>query len=150
MLAVGTAAPDLRWTLSGQDGSVAGERGHPLMLVFFASWCPHCQAEVATLNAVQSRFADQGLRTIGVSASPFAMDQRGPASLGDVELFVKQHNARYPHLFDSGLVGAQRYGVRGFPTMYLVGADGTIRYAQSGEVSEADLAQAVQGALATR
>ncbi len=71
---------------------------------------------------------------IGVSASPMGMDGRSRASLGDMELFVRRHNARYPHLFDAGLVGAQRYGVRSFPTLYVIDGTGTIRFAQSGEV----------------
>ena len=146
-LAAGTAAPDLRWTLDGAAGSLAGERGHPVLLVFFAAWCPHCQAEVAVLNTIQDHFAAQGVRVLGVSASPVGMDKRGAASLGDTELFVQRHGARYPHLYDAGLVGAQRYGVRGFPALYLVDGEGVIRFAASGEVSEADLAKAVQAVL---
>jgi thiol-disulfide isomerase/thioredoxin len=148
MLAVGTPAPDLQWTLSGEPGSVAGQRGHPVLLAFVATWCPHCQAEVAVLNKIQDRFAGQGLKLYAVTASPQGMDGRSRASLGDLELFVKQFNARYPHLFDGSLVGAQRYGVRGFPTLYVLDSGGTIRFAQSGEVPEADLAAAVQSVMA--
>ena len=148
MLPVGATAPDLQWTLNGEAGSLAAERGRPVLLVFGATWCPHCQAEVAVLNRVQERFAGQGLAVLGVSASPIGMDGRGPASLGDLERFVKTYGARYPHLYDAGLLGAQRYGVRGFPTLYLVDGEGVVRYAASGEVPEAELARAVQGVLA--
>src|SRR5262249_19012722 len=86
-LAAGTAAPDLKWTLGGAAGSLAGERGHPVLLVFGATWCPHCQAEVPVLNAVQDRFAGQGLKVVDVSASPVGMDGRSTASPGDLELF---------------------------------------------------------------
>jgi peroxiredoxin len=146
-LQVGTAAPDLTWTLDGKAGSLAGERGHPTLLVFFATWCPHCQAEVAVLNRIQDRFAAQGLEVLGVSASPVGIDGRAPASLGDTELFVQRHGARYPHLYDAAVVGGQRYGVRGFPALYLVDGEGVVRFAASGEVSEADLARAVQAVL---
>jgi len=148
MLPVGATAPDLQWTLNGEAGSLAAERGHPVLLVFGATWCSHCQAEVPVLNRVQDRFAGQGLEVLGVSASPIGMDGRGPASLGDLERFVKTYGARYPHVYDAGLLGAQRYGVRGFPTLYLVDGEGVIRYAASGEVPEAELARAVQGVLA--
>ena len=146
-LATGTPAPDLQWTLDGQSGSIAGERGHPVLLAFVATWCPHCQAEVAVLNKVQDRFRPQGLRVLGVTASSNGMDGRSPASLGDTELFVQRHKAAYPHLFDQNLVGAQRYGVRSFPSLYLIDSAGTIRYAQSGEVPESELAAQVQAVL---
>ena len=148
MLSAGTPAPDLSWTLNGAPGSLSAEQGHPVLLAFVATWCPHCQAEVAVLNTIQDRFAAQGLEVIGVSASPMGMDGRSRASLGDMELFVRRHNARYPHLFDAGLVGAQRFGVRSFPTLYVIDGTGTIRFAQSGEVGEEELARAVQAALA--
>jgi peroxiredoxin len=148
MLSAGTPAPDLQWTLNGEPGSLRAEQGHPVLLAFVATWCPHCQAEVAVLNKIQDRFAAQGLEVIGVSASPMGMDGRSRASLGDMEVFVRRHNARYPHLYDAGLVGAQRYGVRSFPTLYVIDGRGTIRYAQSGEVGEEELARAVQAALA--
>lgn len=88
MLSTGTSAPNLQWTLGGQAGSLAAERGHPVLLAFVATWCPHCQAEVAVLNKVQQRFAGQGLKVIGVTASPNGIDGRSRASLGDTELFV--------------------------------------------------------------
>jgi thiol-disulfide isomerase/thioredoxin len=147
MLAVGTPAPDLQWTANGQSGSFAGERGHPVLVAFVATWCPHCQAEVAVLNKINQRYAGQGLKVMGVTASTMGMDGRSRASLDDLEQFVKQHNAAYPHYFDGALVGAQRYGVRSFPTIYLIDGNGTIRFAQSGEVPEADLARAVESVL---
>jgi hypothetical protein len=88
------------------------------------------------------------VKLYAITASPQGMDGRSRASVGDLERFVKQFNAHYPHLFDGSLVGAQRYGVRGFPTLYVLDSGGTIRFAQSGEVPEADLAAAVQSAMA--
>jgi peroxiredoxin len=147
MLAVGTPAPDLQWTLSGQSGSFAGERGNPLLVAYVATWCPHCQAEVAVLNQINQRYSGRGLKVLGVSASTMAMDGRSRASLGDLERFVRAHDATYPHLYDGSLVGAQRYGVRSFPSIFLIDATGTVRFAQTGEVPEADLARAVESVL---
>lgn len=44
-------------------------------------------------------------------------------------------------------MGAQRYGVRSFPSIYLIDSNGTIRFAQSGEVPESELATQVQAVL---
>jgi thiol-disulfide isomerase/thioredoxin len=146
-LEVGTPAPDLKWTIGDQSGSVAGLNGHPAMLVFFATWCPHCQAELPIISKLSDTYAPQGLKVIGISASPVGQDQRSAASLGDVEGFARRYGASFPLLFDRALVGARRYGVRSYPTIYLVDANGTIKYANSGEVPRADLAKAIEGVL---
>jgi hypothetical protein len=103
---------------------------------------------VSVLNKVRDRTAGQGVKVLGVSASPLGMDGRSRASPGDLERFVEQYHARCPHPYDAGLAGAQRYGVRGFPQLYLVDGEGVVRYAASGEVPEAELARAVQAVLA--
>jgi thiol-disulfide isomerase/thioredoxin len=143
LLPVGTTAPDLAWTIDGKTDSLANARGNPVLLEFFATWCPHCQAEVPVTTQVATRFAPQGLRVVGVSASPLARDQRGNTSIADIQAFARTYGAQYPLLLDRALVGAQRYGVRSFPTIYLVDGNGVIRYATSGEVPEQELADAI-------
>jgi thiol-disulfide isomerase/thioredoxin len=147
LLPVGSAIPDLRWMLGNKRESVAGLRGAPLLLVFFATWCPHCQAETPVLSRLAERYAPQGLRVVGVTASPVGQDQRAPASLDDLRSYAAKYDARFPLLLDRALVGAQRFGVRGFPTLYVVDRGGVIRLAQRGEVPEATLAAAVEAAL---
>lgn len=148
MLAVGSAAPDLKWTLGGTAESVAGLRGNVVLLEFFATWCPHCQAEAPLLSRVADAYAARGLRAIGVNSSPLAQDQRSPTSVGDVESYAGKYGVTFPQLMDKGLVGAQRYGVRGFPTVYILDKSGVIRFAQSGEVPESTLKDAIEQALA--
>lgn len=147
LLRPGTPAPDLRWRLEGQDSGVAALRGTPLLLEFFATWCPHCQAEAPVLSRISQRYAARGLKVIAVNSSPVGQDQRARASEADVRSYAAKYGAIYPHLMDPGLVGAQRYGIRSFPTLYLVDRSGVIRLAQSGEVPENMLTEAVEGIL---
>ena len=147
LLAVGTAAPDLTWTLDGRADSLAAQRGHPVLLEFFATWCPHCQAEAPLLTRLAQQYAPQGLRVFGVSASPLSQDQRGAVSVADIRSYASRYGAQFPQLLDVSLTGAQRYGIRGFPTLYVVGKDGTIQYVDSGEVPEATLKTVIEKAL---
>jgi thiol-disulfide isomerase/thioredoxin len=149
LLPVGTAAPDLSWTLDGQTESIAGLQGHPVLLEFFAVWCPHCQAEAPVLSRIAERYAAQGLRVIGVSASPLAADQRSPVTAAGIQAYAERYDARFPQLFDPNLIGARRYGVRSFPTLYVLDANGVIRYADSGEVPEATLASVIDPLVVT-
>jgi thiol-disulfide isomerase/thioredoxin len=64
----GTEAPDL--TLPLLDGGtlhVAGERGHPLVLVFWASWCGPCMHELPGVERVQKRLGGHRARIVAVN-----------------------------------------------------------------------------------
>ena len=50
MLPVGAAAPDfLLSTATGQKVRLSDYKGKTVLLEFFATWCPHCQAEAQHL-----------------------------------------------------------------------------------------------------
>lgn len=147
-LPVGTPAPNFTWTMSGQPGSLEALRGQPVLLEFFATWCPHCQSETAVLRSIQNRYGDR-LKVMAVSASPNGMDQRSPASVADIERFQSRFNTNYPHYFDRDLVGARLYGVTSFPTIYLIDRNGVIRYAAEGAVPESILAAEIDSLLAS-
>lgn len=148
LLPVGTPAPDLKWTLSGQPGSLAALRGHPVLLEFFATWCPHCQRETPILTTLAQRYAARGLLTFGISANPLGQDQRTPISIADIQSFATRYGAHFPLLLDANLVGAQRYGVHSYPTLYLIDQNGVIRFASEGETPETTLAEQIDRVLA--
>ncbi len=148
LLSAGTPAPDLQWTLNGQPGSLAALRGHPVLLEFFATWCPHCQREAPILTTLAQRYATRGLLTFGVSANPLGQDQRTPISIADIQSFATRYGAHFPLLLDANLVGAQRYGVHGYPTLYLIDQNGVIRFASEGETPETALAEQIDRVLA--
>ncbi|MBI3972621.1 MAG: TlpA family protein disulfide reductase [Chloroflexi bacterium] len=148
LLPVGSRAPDLQWTLGGKRESVAELRGTPALLVLLATWCPHCQAETPALSRISERYAPRGLRVVGVNSSPVGQDQRSPSSVEDLRSYANTYGARFPLLLDRELIGAKRYGIRSFPTIYLVDKNGVIQFVQSGEVPETTLADVVERALA--
>ncbi|MFN8534567.1 MAG: TlpA disulfide reductase family protein [Dehalococcoidia bacterium] len=146
-LPVGTPAPNLTWTLDGQEGSLEALKGQPVLLEFFATWCPHCQAETAVLRQVQSKYGDK-IRIVAVSASPNGLDQRSPSSVADIERFQSRFNAPYQHFYDMDLVGGRLYGVNSFPTLYLLDKNGVIQFTQEGEVPESTLSAQIDKLLA--
>ena len=68
----GKQAPD--FTLrdaSGKSYHLAAQRGHPVLLEFFAVWCPHCQRESSVINQLEAAYNAKGLRTLAVLANPY-------------------------------------------------------------------------------
>ena len=124
---LGQPAPDVR--LTALDGSVvelAGLRGRPVIINFWASWCPPCREEAPLLRRVQEEYRDRGLVVLGVVFEDSAENAR---------TFMRQYDQRYPGLLDPDGRTAVDYGVFGIPETYFVGRDGIVTYKQSGAIS---------------
>src|SRR5690554_4215113 len=65
---VGDKAPDFTLTgLDGKDVKLSTYAGKPTLLVFWVSWCPHCQAELPVLQKVYGDLRSKGMNAVGVS-----------------------------------------------------------------------------------
>ncbi len=102
--------------LGGRPGStvsLAAYRGHPVIINFFASWCPPCKRETPML----ARFylASKGrIVMIGVDAN----DESGPALH-----FLHAAGVRYPVAFDPFPASTTTsYGVLGLPQTFFLNA----------------------------
>lgn len=129
---------DLLWSMSfqtpqGADVAMRALRGRPLLLNFWATWCPPCIEELPLLDAFFRENARHGWQVLGL-----AIDQ--PSA---VRAFLQ----RTPVTFMIGLAGMQGTELTkalgnmagGLPYTVVIGADGTIRQRRMGRVSEPDL-----------
>ena len=68
---VGERAPDFSLaTLDGGTVQLEELRGtHPLMMVFWATWCPVCRHEVPKVNRTLAQFGEKGLKVLGVNVA---------------------------------------------------------------------------------
>ncbi|MBI1870868.1 MAG: TlpA family protein disulfide reductase [Chlamydiae bacterium] len=55
-------------SLGGDSLSLEGFKGHPILLNFFASWCPPCRQEVSELMKLHKKYSPEGLVIIGVAS----------------------------------------------------------------------------------
>lgn len=107
---VGSRAPDFTLTtLRDKNQKVTLSEVNaqsPVLLVFWASWCPVCVEEIPVLNQWQKKYAAAGLKILGVNVEE-------PRSI--VEQFVKTTPIHYPVLLDEDGQAADRYGLAGIP-----------------------------------
>ena len=80
-------------TPDGGELALAALRGRPLILNFWATWCPPCVRELPLLDRFQKEQQSRGWQVIGL-----AVDQRAP---------VLEFLARQPVSFAVGLVGTE-------------------------------------------
>jgi thiol-disulfide isomerase/thioredoxin len=123
LIHVGEEAPSFTAeTVDGGSVSV-GEGGAPAtMLVFFATWCPHCQHEAPILSDLESQY--DGLRLIMVGID-------GEDNPEKVREFVEEYDIESPAVYEPAL--GSEYRVSGYPTTYVLNKDNEVIGAHSGE-----------------
>ena len=57
-------------TLDGKNLTVGELPGRVLIVCFWASWCPHCRAELPVLERIQSAAGSEQLRVVLVNTEP--------------------------------------------------------------------------------
>jgi thiol-disulfide isomerase/thioredoxin len=145
-LTVGQAAPAFDVSTTNGPFSVPTNDKKPVLLEVFATWCPHCQHEVTTLDKLFAKYGS-AVHFVAVSGSPYAMDENHPASQGDVIAFVQRFKVQYPVAYDGELGVAKKYLQGGFPTIVLIDRAGKILSVRDGEISEKQLTGDIQKAL---
>jgi len=131
------------FTVTNQDGgqvSLSQFKGKVVYLDFWASWCGPCRKSFPWMNAVQSKYAAQGLQVVGVN-----LDEKSEDGLH----FLKETPAQFTVAFDPKAVTPGLYGVKGMPTSMLIGRDGKVILEHSGfkEADRAELEKKIQSAL---
>jgi thiol-disulfide isomerase/thioredoxin len=129
-LAVGDPVPAFSARgLEGGTVSWSDDQGAPTVLVIWASWCPHCQAELPVLvPAVQAR---EGVELVSVTTA--VGQQPGPTPS---EFLADEGLTLTTAVDDAAGTLMHGLGVRSFPTVYYVGDDGTVVDVTVGESSD--------------
>lgn len=124
---VGYPAPDFTLaTLDGGTLTLSELRGQPVVLNFWATWCPPCRTEIPALEQVYTEL-DGDVLIIGVDV------QEDPA---EVAAFAQEIGMTYPVALDTQADVARLYQVRAYPTTYFINAEGTIVRVFTGPLNE--------------
>lgn len=111
--APGFSASDLNghtWTLDELEG-------RPVVINFWATWCPPCREELPALQKLADEYADDDLVILLV-------DVQEPEEL--VRKYLDARDVNLPCVLDEDGRLSRRYRVNSFPTNVLIRPDGTI------------------------
>jgi cytochrome c biogenesis protein CcmG/thiol:disulfide interchange protein DsbE len=115
--------------LAGESFRLEQFRGQPVLINFWATWCPPCKDELPLLNDYFQNFKNK-MAFVGIDA------QEDPKTVTD---FMDMYKIDFPILLDPGGVTIRDYLIRGFPTTFFVDAQGKLVAIHIGGLKEADL-----------
>ncbi len=135
-LAVGESMPEFGFaTCTGEELTTASLEAKPLLINFWATWCPPCVKELPNFAELHEKFGDE-VNILGVS-----VDQHPEF----VKKFLDKNDLPYMLAWDSEGIAAD-LGFRSIPVTVAVDADGNVASVHKGYASTEDLAELVERA----
>ena len=117
-------APD--FDLKDPDGKavrLADFRGKPLIVNFWATWCPPCREEMPSMQRAHAAVSSEGIGLIAINVGEDA---------DTVAQFLSQTPVKFPLPLDETSAVVMSWPVRGLPTTFVVDPEGRLAYVATG------------------
>jgi len=120
-----------RWfnTPGGERLTMAGLRGHVVLVDFWTYTCINCIRTLPYLNAWYAKYHSKGFEIVGVHTPEFPFER----SAANVSAAIAQNGIRYPVVQDNDYGTWNAYNNEYWPAEYFIDARGRIRLADFGE-----------------
>lgn len=137
--AAGHPAPDFTLqTLDGRQVSLSDFRGRPVIVNFWATWCPPCRAEMPEFQNAYLEYQDRGLVILGVNSTVQDDPELVPG-------FVAEFGLTFPILLDEEGEATSAYRILGLPTSVFIDSRGVVKEVFTGPVNKAYIAAQIPG-----
>lgn len=135
------AAPD--FSMVDKDGNPVQlseliENQQPIVLNFWASWCPPCKSEMPEFETV---FKDLGTQV------QFVMVNLTDGSRETIEkgsAYIEEQGFTFPVYYDTEQEGAGTYGIYSIPSTLFIDKDGIVITGVQGAIDEATLRKGIE------
>ena len=129
------AAPNFtdnqRWfnTPGGRPLSLAGLRGHVVLVDFWTYTCINCIRTLPFVKGLYAAYHRDGFEVVGVETPEFTFEQNA----SNVQQAINSDGIRYPVVQDNNYGTWNAYGNQYWPAEYLIDSTGQVRHVQFGE-----------------
>jgi len=143
LVADGTTAPVVEMQkYEGGTLSLEELKGKVVMLDFWATWCPPCQAEMPSLVKLAKEYEGEGLVFVAASR-----DDMPEAPLLVEDFVNRQLPELGPYVVYAPDAMAAAFQVSALPTLYFLDREGRVIDAQRGMLTEDELRRRIERAL---
>ena len=113
-------------------------RSHPVILNFWASWCPPCREEAPVLARRWRQDRRRGVIYLGVDERDLTTDARA---------YLARYGISYPNVRSPDGETSSKWGATGYPETYFISAQGQVVQHVTGVVSPTLLTEGVAAAI---
>lgn len=130
-IANGQPAPDFELqTIEGKTYKLSDLKGKPVMINFFATWCPPCRAEMPALQEAYAEFEKDGFIILAVN-----LNESDVA----IKSFIERYGLTFPIVVDKADKVSKAYDIVPLPTSYFVDRNGIVQGKWTGEIRKEQL-----------
>jgi cytochrome c biogenesis protein CcdA/thiol-disulfide isomerase/thioredoxin len=130
-------------TPGGRPLTMAGLRGHVVLVDFWTYTCINCIRTLPYLEAWDKRYRKDGLTIVGVHSPEFPFEREA----SNVEAAIAAEGIRYPVVQDNELGTWSAYENQYWPAEYFIDAQGHVRYVHFGEGEYGEKEQVIRELL---
>jgi peroxiredoxin len=113
-------APDFALKdIDGKTHRLSDYRGRPVIVNFWATWCPPCRKEIPSMQRAWETIEQQGIAILAVNVGE---DE------DTIFAFTANYPMEFPLLMDMDSKVVQEWPVRGLPTTFVVDPRGRLAY----------------------
>lgn len=127
-------APDFKvYDMDGEAVTLYESFGKPLVVNFWATWCPPCKAEMPHFDSLYGEYGDR------VDFMMIDMTDGQRDTVESVKQFISDNGYSFPVYCDSDMSAAMAYGVRSIPMTLFFDSEGNLIEYKVGAISESQL-----------
>lgn len=119
--------------MDGNTVNLSDFAGKPVIMNFWASWCPPCKAEMPDFETLYGEYGDEVVFMM-INATDGARETQQLA-----KDYIAEQGYTFPVYFDLDTVAVKSYGISAFPTTLLVDKDGYLAGIAESMLDEATL-----------
>jgi len=112
--------------MNGATTKLSDLRGKVVVLGFWSTWCVPCKASLSQLQKVYERY--ESYKTVAFIAMNTSERITGPQREAAVKKFMSDLKLTIPVVYDNGYATAQKFGIEGIPTRFVIDKSGKIQF----------------------